>query len=143
MSTRTTPILISSLVVLLAASSGGSRPTSAQTEPTCRPTLALADVQFSDMQPPTLERKWSAVVSVNAEGCRLDAHGEFEIVFTRLKEIGRAIEFRERYVWRAPAVKVEVDFWADEAVEVNGYWIDNVSTCPCVQPGEKSTPPTN
>ena len=53
----------------------------------------------------------------------------FEIVFSRLKENGLEIEFRQQFIWTPPAVTVSVDFWADEAVEQ--YWLDNVAPCPC------------
>jgi hypothetical protein len=96
----------------------------------CRPPLSFKEVQFSEMQPPTLERKWIAVVSVDASRCMANSAGYFEIVFSRLKEIGPEIEFREQFIWLAPSVKVGVDFWADEAVE--RFWIDNVTPCTCV-----------
>jgi hypothetical protein len=95
----------------------------------CRPALAFKEVHFSQMQPPTLERKWTAVVSVDASRCPAKSEGYFEIVFSRLKEIGPEIEFRERFKWLPPSVKVEVDFAADEAVE--RYWFDNITPCPC------------
>jgi hypothetical protein len=47
----------------------------------CRPALRINDAQFSPMQPPTLERTWSAVVSVDASQCAADSSGSFEIVF--------------------------------------------------------------
>jgi hypothetical protein len=37
-----------------------------------------------------------AVVSVDATRCAANATGHFEIVFSRLKEIGPDIEFREQ-----------------------------------------------
>jgi hypothetical protein len=95
----------------------------------CRPALAFKEVQFSEMKPPTLERKWTAVVFVDASRCAVKSGGYFEIVFSRLKEIGPEIEFRERFKWLPPSVKVEVDFAADEAVE--RYWFDNITPCPC------------
>jgi hypothetical protein len=95
----------------------------------CRPTLAISDVHFTEMQPPTLSRTWSAVVAVDAAHCAAKATGTFEIVFVREKETGPDLEFRERFVWRAPSVKVQVDFAADEAVQ--GYRIDNVTACDC------------
>jgi hypothetical protein len=103
--------------------------TQAVGQPVCRPALTFKDVQFSEMQPPTLERKWIAVVSVDASRCAANSAGSFEIVFTRLKEIGPELEFREQFTWRPPSVKVGVDFWADEAVE--RYRIDNITPCPC------------
>jgi hypothetical protein len=95
----------------------------------CVPTLAISDVNFTEMQPPTLSRTWSAIVSVNALTCAAKDTGTFEIVFVREKETGPDLEFRERFVWRAPAVKVQVDFAADEAVQ--SYRIDNVTSCLC------------
>lgn len=96
---------------------------------TCRPTLAISDVHFTEMQPPTLSRTWSAVASVDAAHCAAKATGTFEIVFVREKETGPDLEFRERFAWRAPSVKVQVDFAADEAVQ--SYRIDNVTACDC------------
>jgi hypothetical protein len=95
----------------------------------CKPILAFDDVQFSGMQPPTLQREWSAVVSVDATGCAANATGHFEVVFLGLKEVGPSIEFRERFKWVAPSVKVATLFGADEAVEQ--YGIDNITVCPC------------
>jgi len=103
--------------------------TQADGQQTCRPKLSLQNVQFSEMQSPTMERKWTAVVSVDASRCATDSAGHFEIVFVRLKEIGLDIEFRERFAWMLPTVKVAVDFWADEAV--GRYWIDNITPCQC------------
>ena len=97
--------------------------------PVCRPALAIKDIHFSKMQPPTLERRWTAVVSVDASRCAVNTGGYFEIGFSRLKENGIEVEFREQFIWLPPSVKVSVDFWADEAVEAS--WIDNVAPCSC------------
>jgi hypothetical protein len=43
-------------------------------QPICRPALAFKEVQFSEMQPPTLERKWSAIVSVDASRCAVERY---------------------------------------------------------------------
>jgi hypothetical protein len=94
----------------------------------CKPSLAVTDVRFSEMRPPTLERKWTAVVSVDASQCTTTT-GNFEISFSRLKENGLEVDFRETFKWQPPAVNVAVDFWADEAVE--SYWLNNVAECPC------------
>jgi hypothetical protein len=94
----------------------------------CKPALAISEVRFSAMLPPTMQRKWTAVVSVDASHCATTA-GTFEIGFSRLKENGPEIDFRERFTWQPPSVGVSVDFWADEAVET--YWLDNVVPCPC------------
>ena len=94
----------------------------------CRPSLAVTNVQFSAMQPPAMERTWTAVVSVDASQCATTT-GNFEITFSRLKENGLEVDFRETFKWQPPAVNVAVDFWADEAVE--SYWLNNVAACPC------------
>jgi hypothetical protein len=98
--------------------------------PLCGPLLAFKEVHFSRMQPPTLHRKWTATVSVDASRCAANSAGYFEIVFKRLQEIGPDLEFRERFMWLPPAVNMGVDFSAVEAVE--RYWIDNVTPCPCL-----------
>jgi hypothetical protein len=115
---------------VLAGSIGLIDVTQAVGQQACKPTLAFKEVQFSGMQPPTGERRWSAVVSVDASRCATTA-GFFEIGFSRQKENGGEIEFRERFQWSSPAVKVGLDFWADEAVEY--YWIESVQACPCAR----------
>jgi hypothetical protein len=113
---------------ILAGSIGLTGVTQAAGQQTCRPALAFKEVQFSEMQPPTMERKWTAVLSVDASRCAT-ANGYFEIVFSRLKEYGPEIEFREQFIWLPPSVNVSVDFWADEAVE--SYWLNKIAPCPC------------
>jgi hypothetical protein len=101
----------------------------AKSSESCRPALAISNVHFTDMQPPALSRTWSAVVLVDAAHCAAKATGTFDIVFVRGIEIGPDVEFRERFVWRAPSVNVKVDFAANEAAQ--SYRIDNVSPCVC------------
>jgi hypothetical protein len=95
----------------------------------CRPALEVKEVRFSVMQPPTLKRTWTAVVSVDASRCAANSSGTFEIVFTRLKETAPELDFRERFAWSPPSVNVAVDFAADEAVQ--RYRIDNITPCVC------------
>lgn len=95
----------------------------------CRPTLTVTDVQFSEMIPPTLERKWTATVTVDASNCAANSTGGFEIVFRRLKETAPDLDFKEQFAWRPPAVNVAVDFAFDEAVQT--YRIENVTACAC------------
>ena len=103
----------------------------------CRPDLTLNEVEFSAMVPPTLERTWSAVVSVDASACTSDSKGYFEIVFTRLGENAPDLEFRKQFIWSAPSfvwqvspsVGVGLAFAADEDVEQ--YRVENVSPCVC------------
>jgi hypothetical protein len=120
----------SHISVLLAGIVGLTSATTAVGGQPCRPALAFKEVDFSQMQAPTLERKWTAVVSVDASRCAANSAGYFEIVFTRLKEIGPDLEFREQFIWLPTSVKVGVDFAADEAV--GRYRIDNVTPCACV-----------
>ena len=102
----------------------------------CRPALTLDEVEFSTMIPPTLERVWSAVVSVDASQCAANSKGKFEIVFTRLSENAPDLEFRKQYMWSAPSsvwsvplLGVGLAFAADEAV--GHYRFDNVTPCTC------------
>jgi hypothetical protein len=76
-----------------------------------------------------MERKWTAVVSVDASRCALNSAGRFEVGFERLIENGVDTEFSEQFAWVAPSVKIGIDFWANEAV--GHYWINKVSPCPC------------
>ena len=113
---------------LLAGSIGLTSVTQAAEQWTCRPGLTFKEVRFSAMHPPTMERKWTAVLSVDASRCATTS-GRFGIVFSRQKENGLEIEFQEQFMWKPALVEVSVDFWADEAVE--GYWLHNVAPCPC------------
>jgi hypothetical protein len=95
----------------------------------CQPDLVVKEVRLSEMQPPTMERKWTAVVSVDASRCAANSAGYFEIVFNRLLEIGPELEFGEQFIWLPPSVKIGVDFGPYEAVE--WYRIDNITPCAC------------
>jgi hypothetical protein len=116
------------VIALLAGGIAFLSVTQAIGQQTCRPALAVKQVRFSEMTPPTLERNWTAVLSVDASRCTTTS-GRFEIVFSRLKENGIEIEFREQFTWRPDEVQVSVGFWADEAVE--RYWLANIAACPC------------
>jgi hypothetical protein len=94
----------------------------------CKPVLAFKQVQFSQWQPPKMERKWTALLTVDASRCATTS-GRFGILFSRQKENGPEVVFEERFAWKPASVEVSVDFWADEAVE--GYWLNNVAPCPC------------
>ncbi len=99
--------------------------------PLCHPKLAVTDVQFSEMIPPTLERKWTAIVSVDASACQTDSSGYFDIVFTRLSETAPDLEFSERFAWRPPSVEVAVNFAANEAVQ--HFRVENITSCACIK----------
>lgn len=118
----------STVVGLLSGSVVLAGMTQAISQQICRPSLAITEVHFSEMQQPTLERKWTAVVTVDASRCAANS-GKFEIGFTRLKEIGPDLDFWQHFAWLQPSINVSVDFAADEAVAQ--FWIDNVAPCPC------------
>jgi len=100
-------------------------------DPLCHPKLAITDVQFSEMIPPTLERKWTAIVSVDASRCQASSTGYFDITFTQLSETAPDMEFSEQYAWRPPSVEVAVNFAADEAVQ--HFRVENITSCVCIK----------
>jgi hypothetical protein len=114
---------------LLVCMIGLAGMTQAFARPVCRPALTFKEVRFSPMQMPTFERRWTAVVSVDASRCAAKTAGYFEIGFLRLAEHAPDAEFQEQFIWLAPEVTVSVDFWADEAVE--RYWVHSVPACRC------------
>ena len=113
---------------LLAGSIGLVSVTQSVAQQICRPALAFKEVRFSKMRPPTLERKWTAALSVDASRCATTS-GRFGIVISGLKENGLDIEFQEQFMWKPDLVEVSVDFSADEAV--GGYRLGDVAACPC------------
>jgi hypothetical protein len=115
---------------LLAGIIGVAGAAQAFAQQVCRPALAFREVQLSPMQLPTGERRWTAKVVADASRCSTTA-GYFEIGFSRLKENGEEVEFREQFIWSTPSSFVSVDFWSDEAVEA--YWVDSVQACPCAK----------
>ena len=121
-------VLIAGTLALTGAMQAG--PTQAAGQPACKPVLAFKEVRFSAWQPPEMERKWTALLSVDASRCATTS-GRFGILFSRQKENGPEVEFEEGFAWRPTAVEVSVDFWADEAVE--GYWLNNLASCPCAE----------
>ncbi|MEJ0078666.1 MAG: hypothetical protein WDO17_25130 [Alphaproteobacteria bacterium] len=113
------------MVALLGAGVGL---TPAIAAPLCKPVLAFKQVRFSQVQPETMERIWSATLAVDASRCATNS-GRFEILFSRMKENAPEVDFTERFVWKPESVDVSVAFWADEAVEA--YWLRNIAACPC------------
>jgi hypothetical protein len=77
-----------------------------------------------------MQRKWTAVVSVDASRCPAKSTGTFEIVYTRLQEFVPDSQSRETFVWAAPEVTVAMTFAPTEAVE--DYRIGRVAPCPCL-----------
>jgi len=114
---------------ILAGVIGGAGLTQAFGQPSCRPNLAFKDVAFSAMQPPTMQRKWTAVVSVDTSRCAPGSNGSFEIVFTRLQEFGPDTESGEAFIWVAPEMTVSVTFAPTEAVQ--DYRIGRITPYTC------------
>jgi hypothetical protein len=125
MSERTRSLLLSTAALFAAAI--GLTGTAQAAGPTCTPALAFKEVRFSPMQPPTMERTWTALLSVDASRCAT-ASGPFAILFSRHMENGPEFDFEEQFTWKPGLTEVSVDFWADEAVE--RYWLKPAS-CPC------------
>lgn len=123
----------SCMLGLLAGTIGLPSLAHAAGQQTCRPALAFQEVRFSEMRPPTMERKWTAVLMADASRCSTTS-GRFEIAFSRRKETGVEIEFQDQFMRKPGLVEVSIDFWADEAVA--GYWIHNVAPCPCRHDGD-------
>ena len=95
----------------------------------CRPTLRLTNDLLSPIEQPNLQRKWTAVVSANTSECAVNSGGFFDMVFTRLSENAPDLEFRRRFAWSPFAMKMALDFAADEAVAA--YRIENITPCVC------------
>jgi hypothetical protein len=100
----------------------------AQASQICTPSLTFEEVRFSPMRPPTLERTWTARLSVDASRCAATS-GPFAILFSRLKENGAELDFEEHFTWKPGLIEVAVDFSADEAVE--RYWLNPAPRCAC------------
>ena len=112
----------------IALLSVGFGPTPALAAPVCKPVIGFKEVRFSPTDRETMERMWSATLSVDASRC-LTTSGRFIILFSRLKENAIEHEFVEPFMWKPGTVEVSLNFWADEAVE--GYWLHSVAACPC------------
>ena len=122
------PMMIRGTAAFLFAAMSAASAASPQQ---CFPVLAFKDIKFSPMQPPTLDRKWTAIVSVDASQCQTNSSGHFDIVFTRLSENAPDLEFKERFAWRPPEVEITVNFSATEAVQ--NYRIVNITGCECLK----------
>jgi hypothetical protein len=107
----------------------------------CRPALTINEALLSPIEPSNLQRKWTATVSADTSECAVNSGGFFDIVFTRLSENAPDLEFRQRFAWSPFAVKVAMDFAADEAV--GRYWIENVTPCICRDRASEDRAATN
>jgi hypothetical protein len=119
-------LMVSVLTGALAALSCASH---AASQKACRPNLTFKQTHFSEIEPSTQERKWTAIVSVDSSRCASNSPGTFAVGFLREKEGALELEFREQFAWITPFVNVEVTFSADEGVTL--FWIDNITPCAC------------
>ena len=94
----------------------------------CRPVLAFTQIRFSEIKLETMERIWTAKLSVDASPCATTS-GRFEILISRLKETAPDSDFVEQFTWKPNAVEVSIDFAADESVQ--DYRLGRVDACPC------------
>lgn len=113
---------------LLAGCIALSGMTQAIAAPVCKPAVTFREVRFSQTQPETMERRWTALLSVDASSCTTTS-GRFEILFSRLKENAPDMDFIEPFTWTPGSMEVSVDFWADEAVDA--FRLNYVAACPC------------
>jgi hypothetical protein len=114
-------LLVGSAVVLAVTPTIGGE--------VCKPHLSFEEVRFSEIS--DLQRKWSAVLSVDASRCATSS-GHFDIKLIRLKEMTPDLPFTEHFTWTAGKTEVSLQFWLDEAVLE--YSIGAVAPCPCRDP---------
>jgi hypothetical protein len=129
----------SKLIFAVALTLIGATPVIAQN--LCRPALTVSNVLLSPTEQSNLQRKWTAVVSANTSECAVNSGGFFDIVFTRLSENAPDLEFRQRFTWSPFAMKVAMDFAADEAV--GQYRIENITPCICRDRGAEDRAAAN
>jgi hypothetical protein len=113
--------MVAGLVILAGAAQAAG-------QTLCKPTLAVTNVRFSEMQPPAMERTWTAHIVADASRCT-NTSGQFQMHFTRLKEVGPDLPFTEQFTWREGDVEIASQFWADESVL--DYAIAYVAPCTC------------
>jgi hypothetical protein len=91
--------------------------------------VTIAQAQLSEVDHSTAERRWTALLSVDASRCVPGASGSFQLALLRLKKNPPDLALRERVAWQRPTATAEVPFAADEAV--GPAWIEEVSPCAC------------
>lgn len=77
-----------------------------------------------------MQRTWTGTLVADASPCST-ASGQFDIQFTRLKEVAPDLQFTERFTWVAGQSEVSLDFWWDESLE--DARIISIAPCPCRQ----------
>jgi hypothetical protein len=92
----------------------------------CKPILSLRDVRLSEAH--EMHRTWTGVVVADASPCSTTS-GQFDVQFTRLKEVAPDLQFIERFTWVSGRSELSLDFWWDEWLE--DHRIMSIAPCPC------------
>ena len=112
--------------ILLAVSLALLGATQAVAGKLCKPALSLRDAHISEAR--EMHRTWSGVLVADASPCST-ASGQFDIQFTRLKEVAPDLQFMERFTWVSGQSELSLDFWWDEWLEDSR--IVSIAPCPC------------
>jgi hypothetical protein len=112
--------------ILLAGAAALFSPTQTGGETLCRPTLTFEQARLAETR--GRQRRWSAVVAVDASQCAT-ASGRFYVNFVRIKEMTPDLLFSEEFTWSPGRMEISLDVWLDEALL--DYWIGYVALCPC------------
>jgi hypothetical protein len=112
--------------ILLAGTAALFSATQTNGETLCRPTLTFEQARLAETR--GLQRRWSAVVTVDASECATTS-GRFFVNVVRLKEMTPDLLFSEEFTWNRGRIEISVELWLDEAVL--NYWIGYVPMCPC------------
>jgi hypothetical protein len=88
--------------------------------------LSLRDVCISEAH--EMHRTWTGVLVADASPCSTTS-GQFDVEFTRLKEVAPDLQFMERFTWVSGRSQLSLDFWWDEWLE--DHRIISIAPCPC------------
>ena len=117
--------ILRSTTIGLFALAGAVQATAA---PVCKPDLAFSQVNFSPINYETMERRWSARLSVDASRCATTS-GRFEILFLLMSETAPDNDLTRTFTWAPGRIDVVVDVRANEWM--GGYWFRGIASCPC------------
>ena len=92
----------------------------------CKPVLSLRNVRISEAH--EMHRTWTGVLVTDSSPCSTTS-GQFDVQFTRLKEVAPDLQFMERFTWVPGQSKLSLDFWWDEWLE--DHRIISIAPCPC------------
>jgi hypothetical protein len=123
---ETSQVYLSHRSILLAAGLallGATQPVAGNL---CKPVLSLRDVRISEAH--EMHRTWTGVLVADASPCSTMS-GQFDVQFTRLKEVAPDLQFMERFTWVSGRSQLSLDFWWDEWLE--DQRIMSIAPCPC------------